>query len=837
MWVGNSSTSNGLFSSSNENNSQYGTFNGSNGLHLNSSHSAPNLVNNEDRSRTNLIINYLPQRFDQHDLHNLFEQIGPIRQCKLIRDRITGASLCYGFVDYMDPENAQKAINTFHGYEIEGKRLRVAYACSGGRRGAANSNRNGNKSPNENIIGWEFYIFGVPLATNDHDIMKNCREYGNVLQFKEISVQDISQILFPQSFCGIEISPDTHERLRTAAIQTNCKNIMLIYEEKRSCETLLQKLSGATNRDNTRVVCFIGNPVTREMGVMLINQSQGINSIPALRTNNVLSNTLTEGLASLNLGGPAASELKLPLRVQLPEISERSNTMSSQTSSFGARLHSGSGGGFFGENTQFSDPMSTYDQRCTRPEVLFPSSSVANDPFSRNFGDSPFYQGDLNIWSNGTSPLVTPDPRRLITPPQQSSYIITPVVKSASLTKAFRNSGGSGFVEMKLENLQPSGSVTMRVMDYAVKLIAEQNNKVNIVVPSTGNAAVSAAVAASHYKVCCTVVVPETDTHTKARLELEAPHSRLISFGSSFEQAAAKAEHIVATSNSSPPSFVNIPTVLLNIYSYVDAHIGYMSIIDELTTPPDVILLPLGGGILMCGVLNRLATRGWHSTHVVGVEPENIQRYSTSLNEFRQIPPTPGSTTVASGLNVGAPALKWLYVRVTTPTAASIVTVTESEIVATIRRLAEDCGFLLDPVTAVAAAAIYNGALARVQKQKQLPQNLKVLLLITGGRNISLKELAEMEANVVRNDSQHQQQAEQHDNDPTQNQQPFYLKTVDDLCNDDDDDEKGQMVGPITSSPKETILTENVKNADFESAIKVDDNKDENVEVNNLNEG
>lgn len=71
----------------------------------------------------------------------------------------------------MDPENAQKAINTFHGYEIEGKRLRVAYACSGGRRGAANSNRNGNKSPNENIIGWEFYIFGVPLATNDHDIM------------------------------------------------------------------------------------------------------------------------------------------------------------------------------------------------------------------------------------------------------------------------------------------------------------------------------------------------------------------------------------------------------------------------------------------------------------------------------------------------------------------------------------------------------------------------------------------------------------------------------------------------------------------------------------------
>ncbi|VDO01566.1 unnamed protein product [Rodentolepis nana] len=340
MWAGNSNSSGGLFHTSSDNNSQYVTFNGNSGLHLNSSQSVPSLVNNEDRSRTNLIINYLPQRFDQHDLHSLFEQIGSIRQCKLIRDRVTGASLCYGFVDYIEPENAQKAINTFHGYEIEGKRLRVAYACSGGRRSAAN-NRNNNKSPSENIIGWEFYIFGVPLATSDHDIMKNCREYGNVLQFKEISVQDISQILHPRSCCGIEITPETYERLRSAAFQNHCRNIMIIYEEKRSCETLMQKLSGATNRDNTRVVCFLGNPVTREMGVMLINQSQGISCIPALRTNNVLSNTLTDGLATLNLNGSVASELKVPLRVQLPEIVERPNAIPSQTSSFGSRLHSG----------------------------------------------------------------------------------------------------------------------------------------------------------------------------------------------------------------------------------------------------------------------------------------------------------------------------------------------------------------------------------------------------------------------------------------------------------------------------------------------------------------
>ena len=46
----------------------------------------------EDRSKTNLIINYLPQSFDQNDLQRLFERIGPIRQCKLIRDKVSKLS-------------------------------------------------------------------------------------------------------------------------------------------------------------------------------------------------------------------------------------------------------------------------------------------------------------------------------------------------------------------------------------------------------------------------------------------------------------------------------------------------------------------------------------------------------------------------------------------------------------------------------------------------------------------------------------------------------------------------------------------------------------------------
>jgi RNA recognition motif-containing protein len=42
-------------------------------------------------SKTNLIVNYLPQTMSQDDIRSLFSSIGEIESCKLIRDKSTGA--------------------------------------------------------------------------------------------------------------------------------------------------------------------------------------------------------------------------------------------------------------------------------------------------------------------------------------------------------------------------------------------------------------------------------------------------------------------------------------------------------------------------------------------------------------------------------------------------------------------------------------------------------------------------------------------------------------------------------------------------------------------------
>lgn len=43
-----------------------------------------------DDSKTNLIVNYLPQNMTQEEFRSLFGSIGEIESCKLVRDKITG---------------------------------------------------------------------------------------------------------------------------------------------------------------------------------------------------------------------------------------------------------------------------------------------------------------------------------------------------------------------------------------------------------------------------------------------------------------------------------------------------------------------------------------------------------------------------------------------------------------------------------------------------------------------------------------------------------------------------------------------------------------------------
>lgn len=68
-------------------------------IHTNSSTSSSNSHNSSsqtntagqpEESKTNLIVNYLPQTMTQEEIRSLFSSIGEVESCKLIRDKVTG---------------------------------------------------------------------------------------------------------------------------------------------------------------------------------------------------------------------------------------------------------------------------------------------------------------------------------------------------------------------------------------------------------------------------------------------------------------------------------------------------------------------------------------------------------------------------------------------------------------------------------------------------------------------------------------------------------------------------------------------------------------------------
>lgn len=69
---------------------------------INNNCSSPVDSGNTEDSKTNLIVNYLPQNMTQEELKSLFGSIGEIESCKLVRDKITGMQFYIGYSPLKD---------------------------------------------------------------------------------------------------------------------------------------------------------------------------------------------------------------------------------------------------------------------------------------------------------------------------------------------------------------------------------------------------------------------------------------------------------------------------------------------------------------------------------------------------------------------------------------------------------------------------------------------------------------------------------------------------------------------------------------------------------------
>lgn len=72
-----------------------------------------------------LYIGNLPFSTTAQELQDLFSQAGGVAAVDLIFDKFTGRSRGFAFVEMAGVEDAQKAIERFHGYDLGGRKITV----------------------------------------------------------------------------------------------------------------------------------------------------------------------------------------------------------------------------------------------------------------------------------------------------------------------------------------------------------------------------------------------------------------------------------------------------------------------------------------------------------------------------------------------------------------------------------------------------------------------------------------------------------------------------------------------------------------------------------------
>src|SRR5579863_6504104 len=285
-------------------------------------------------------------------------------------------------------------------------------------------------------------------------------------------------------------------------------------------------------------------------------------------------------------------------------------------------------------------------------------------------------------------------------------YIPTPLIRLAG---AFP----SRAVYAKCEFLAPSGCFKIRGAVQLLERLRREGRPRKLVVPSMGNTALGAAVAARAFGFSMVGVVPQNIAPAKDQ-KLQALGVELLKIVGGGSELLARATE-VATERGAYFVHPHLDPLWTDGYQAIAAEI--LQALPGCRT----IVFPLGGGGLLMG-LSEYLRQNSTGVRLVGCEPYNYPKYAR-FEHAR-------SATIADGLLLEMPhppvQKRILEQGITVPLVA------ESEIRSALRELFELQGILVEPSSAVPLAFLRTHA-------KELEEPICVILT---GENITREDHA-----------------------------------------------------------------------------------------------
>jgi L-serine/L-threonine ammonia-lyase len=293
-------------------------------------------------------------------------------------------------------------------------------------------------------------------------------------------------------------------------------------------------------------------------------------------------------------------------------------------------------------------------------------------------------------------------------------HVTTPLWKSDPLSSALGDD-----VYLKMEALQPVGSFKIRGIGYACQIHHQRGAK-RLIASSGGNAGYAVAYAGRMLGMEVTVFVPRS-TPTWMREIIGREGATVIEHGASWDDAHAHASQVAKKEAAAYVPPFDDPLIWA----------GHASMIDEVAATgfrPGVVVLAVGGGGLLCGVLEGLHRVGWTRLPVLAVETEGAASFARSVNAGRLVT-LEQITTVATTLGartVASQALSWSEKHPVTPWIVS-----DRAAVRACLRFADDHRILVEPACGAPLSAGYDRA-------QPLREAGPVLVIVCGGAGVNL---------------------------------------------------------------------------------------------------
>ncbi|ALE78961.1 threonine ammonia-lyase IlvA [Pseudonocardia alni] len=275
-----------------------------------------------------------------------------------------------------------------------------------------------------------------------------------------------------------------------------------------------------------------------------------------------------------------------------------------------------------------------------------------------------------------------------------------------------------GEVWVKREDLQPVRSYKIRGAYNLIAQLPEADRLAGVVCASAGNHAQGVAFACQRLGVTGRVYLPGTTPRQKrdrvARLGRDAVEVRVV--GNTYDEAAAAARaDAESTGATQVPAFDDPRTV---------AGQGTIAreILSQLADPPDVLVVPVGGGGLLAGAVTYLREHA-PSTRIVGVEPAGAASMAAAVaaGEPVDLGALDPFVDGAAVRKVGAATFD-----VVRDAGVELLAVPEGRICVEMLALYQSDGIIAEPAGALSPAAL---------DRLDIPRDATTVCLLSGGNN------------------------------------------------------------------------------------------------------